>query len=233
VKALGSETLLRLTRHPSEWISPVWSPDGTQIAFHRMDGADTGIYVVSALGGPERKLRSTRMPWNVFSPLKNLTLISWSPDGKWIAFADVAPEEEHTKISLLSTETMESKHIPIGPMCVSEGLPAFSHDGRYLAYWCFRNEYQAGLYSLPLPVGKPRMIAPIRGFPVGLTWLADDAQLIYSLWNGSSNQLGEFTIANGSTKQLAFAGNDMQLAVSPTLSELAISGVSVTSAEYL
>jgi Tol biopolymer transport system component/DNA-binding winged helix-turn-helix (wHTH) protein len=29
VKAIGSETLLRLTHHPSEWISTAWSPDGT------------------------------------------------------------------------------------------------------------------------------------------------------------------------------------------------------------
>lgn len=27
VKAIGSETLQRLTRHPSKWISPAWSPD--------------------------------------------------------------------------------------------------------------------------------------------------------------------------------------------------------------
>jgi len=34
VKAIGRETLLRLTHHPSEWMSAAWSPDGTQIAFH-------------------------------------------------------------------------------------------------------------------------------------------------------------------------------------------------------
>ena len=229
VKALGSETLLRLTRHPSAWISSAWSPDGTQIAFHRVAGAETGIYVVPALGGPERKLRSTRMRWNVFSPLKNFTQISWSPDGKWIAFADMASEEEYTKISLLSVETMESKHIPIGPMCFGAGLPAFSHDGRYLAYWCFRNEYQAGLYSLPLPDGTPQLIAPIWDFPVGLTWSADDKKFIYSRWNGSSNQLGEFTIANGSIKQLAFAGSAMLPAVSPKGDKLAYSTIPLSS----
>ncbi len=62
VKAVGSETLLRLTQHPADWISPAWSPDGTQIAFHRLAGPETGIYVVPAMGGAERRLLSTKIP---------------------------------------------------------------------------------------------------------------------------------------------------------------------------
>ena len=108
VRALGSETLLRLTRHPSEAISPAWSPDGTQIAFYRLAGADTGIYVVPALGGPERKLRSTRLPSRAFSPVRLIPVIRWSPDGKWIALADELPEEAFNGITFLSTETWET-----------------------------------------------------------------------------------------------------------------------------
>jgi len=203
VKALGSETLLRLTQHPSEWISPAWSPDGTQIAFHRLDGEGTGIYVVPALGGPERKLRSTQLPWRPFSFISPLSIISWSADGKWIAFTDELPEEEVIRMYLLSTETMETRQIPNGPGCDWQGVPAFSHSGRYLAYWCFRNVGKATLYSSSLPDGKPKMIASFREIPDGLTWSADDKRLIYSLSNWDSNKLGQVSVTSGSVKTLA------------------------------
>jgi Tol biopolymer transport system component/DNA-binding winged helix-turn-helix (wHTH) protein len=223
VKALGSETLLRLTQHPSEWISPTWSPDGTQIAFHRIDGADTGIYVVPALGGPERKLRSTRLHggWTHFS------IISWSPDGKWLALADVLPEKEDViGRYLLSTETLEVRQIPINPICIGEGLPAFSHKGEYLAYWCLRRPYDAVLYTLPIRGGQPKTISSFRAFPNGLTWSADDNKLIYSLnslGSALSNELGEVTVENGSPKQLAFAGSAMLPTVSSKGNKLAYS----------
>src|SRR5215469_9545075 len=209
VKALGSETLLRLTQHPSEWISSAWSPDGTQVAFHRLADADTGIYVVPALGGPERKLHSTRMPggWSPFS------IISWSPDGKWIAFADVLPGEDHASIHLLSVETLETRQIPMTPQCVGEGLPAFSRSGEYLAFWCFRSVAETVLYFLPLAGGQTKMVSVFRDFPNGLTWSADDKELIYGIWTDSGG-LGEVSVADGSTKQLAFAGKAWQ----PTLS---------------
>src|SRR6266478_5107274 len=98
VKAIGSETVVRLTNRPSEWISSAWSPDGTQIAFHRLAGVDTGIYVVPALGGPERKLRATHAPYNLVAPL------SWSPDGKLIAYADVENGKPGDRMFLLNVD---------------------------------------------------------------------------------------------------------------------------------
>ena len=228
VKATGSETLLRLTQRPSEWISPTWSPDGTQIAFHRVAGADTGIYVVSALGGPERKLRSTRMPWRLFVGIP-FSSISWSPDGKWIAFDDVMRESENARLFLLSTETLETRQIPVNPKCMGEGLPSFSHSGKYLAYWCSLNGGdEATLSSVQLPDGKPRTIASFQAWPTGLTWSADDRRLICS-FGESSYELGEVTVANGARKRLTFLGAAAQPSVSAKGDKLTFSATYISS----
>jgi Tol biopolymer transport system component/DNA-binding winged helix-turn-helix (wHTH) protein len=221
VKALGSETLLRLTQHPSTSLSAAWSPDGTQIAFYRSAGSDSGIYIVPALGGPEQKLRSTKELW--------YPAIGWSPDGKWIAFADGAPDVNHVRIYLLSPETLAIRPIPVNPACVEERLPAFSHNGTYLAYWCFRNDYQAALYSFSLPDGTPKPIAPFwEGLPTGLTWSADDTRLIYSRSkNYSSEELLEVSAANGVAKQLGVKGAGP--AVSPKGDKLAFGAISGSS----
>jgi Tol biopolymer transport system component len=164
---------------------------------------------------------------------QNFTLVSWSPDGKWIGYADMAPGEEQTRIYLLSTETLETEQVPRNPKCVSEGLPAFSHDGEYLAYWCFlRGNGNAVLDSLPIRGGMPRTISPVVTFPNGLTWSADDEKLVYSRYTtGSGNlasELGEVTVDNGLTKPLAFAGSAMLPKVSPRRDELAYSSLSTS-----
>jgi len=129
-----------------------------------MAGADTGIYVVPALGGPERKLLSTRL----LGRETPFSIISWSPDGKWLALADVLPEKENVVGSyLLSTETLETKRIPNSQKCIGEGLPAFSHNGEYLAYWCLRSAYDAVLYSLPIRGGQPKQFHHFGLFRMG------------------------------------------------------------------
>ena len=220
VKAIGSETLLRLTQHPSEWLSAAWSPDGTQIVFHRTAGSDTGLYIVPALGGPEKRVRSTRVSGEEYPT------VSWSPDGRSIAFSDWLLSDDHTSIYLLSTATGDTERIPKTSKCLVQLQPTFSHSGDHLAYWCL-NGKEAALYSLPLKGGQPKVVSMFQDWPTGLTWSADDKELIYSVWHGySSDQFAKVTIADGSVKPLVFIGSARLPTVSTVGDKLAFSSYS-------
>jgi len=226
VKAIGSETLLRLTHHPATWISSAWSSDGTQIALHRLSSTDSGVYVVPALGGPERKLVSTRLLASAGMAISDFSIISWSPDGKWIAYSDLLPGKGGLKdvgIFLLATDTLEARRLSNPPNCFNTSTPRFSHNGGYLAFWCLRSINDFGLYSVTFPSGEPRMIASMHDFPSGLTWSADDKRLISSAVSGAQGQLIDFTVADGSFRRLAFTGNSHLPTVSQQGDKLAYS----------
>lgn len=205
VKAIGSETVLRLTNRPSEWISPAWSPDGTQIAFHRISGADTGIYLVPALGGPERKLRSTHVPYNLAAGL------SWSPDAKWVAYGDTVGGKFGDRMFLLSMETMESRQVPHNPECDHEANLIFQHKGGTLAFLCVRTTEDLALYSVPLAAlgGTPKFIASVPNFIAGMTWSSDDTRLIFSQASRyEGGWLDEVTVADGRVRRLPIPPGD-------------------------
>src|SRR6266478_1285869 len=84
VKQIGQERAVRLTYRPATYLVPAWSPDGRFIAFARRgkNDNDTGLYLMPALGGSERKLADATA--GVYYPYY---LLSWSPDGKRLAFS--------------------------------------------------------------------------------------------------------------------------------------------------
>lgn len=74
VQQLHGGEPLQLTKNPSADISPDFSPDGSSLVF-RSWREGGGVYVVSVLGGQERRIAT-----GGYSP-------RYSPDGKWVAFA--------------------------------------------------------------------------------------------------------------------------------------------------
>jgi len=220
VKVIGSENLLRLTHHPSDFICPAWSPDGTQIAFHRISGAETGVYVIPALGGPERKLRSTQIGDTDAVP------ISWSPDGKWIAYVEALPPNADLRLFLLSVETLESRQIPHAAECLVEQLPDFSHNGNELAYVCLHNlqNLTRDLYTIATSGGTPKLVTTLGSVVTSgaAAWTADDKKLVFSkLPFGPQSELYEVTLADGSLRKLPTAQNASWQVISPKGDKLA------------
>jgi Tol biopolymer transport system component len=179
-------------------LAPTWSPDGTQVAFQRVSKEKGGIYVVSANGGPAKKLRATN------SSFDRSMRISWSPDGKTIAFADSPFPGGHKRLELLSLGTLESKQIEHDEKCVEEVLPEFSPDGKQLAYACSLSgrEGEFGLSVVGADGRAPRIITESSGWLKGLEWQADSKRLLFSEKHTGEEQsvLRELDVANGSVR---------------------------------
>jgi len=191
VKAIGSETALRLTNHPSDWISSTWSPDGTQIAFHRLATDDNGIYVVPALGGPERKLIATRTPYNLAAPL------SWSPDGKWLAYNNTENGRPGNRNFLLNMETFESHEFPHDPSCLHDAYLMFSHSGQELAFLCVHTGADYEYLVTDLEGKSKRSLVTLHDALSGLVWTGDDRSLVLAPFDPKSEEFYEIQVNDG------------------------------------
>nr|MCU0247209.1 serine/threonine-protein kinase [Bryobacter sp.] len=100
VKLIGAGSPLRLTTDPATDFAATWSPDGRYLAFVRHQKEGQQIWIVPALGGSERLVTQSAAvsPWPGGASVGNR--ISWSPDGKWIAYADRATSSENNGIFL-------------------------------------------------------------------------------------------------------------------------------------
>jgi Tol biopolymer transport system component/DNA-binding winged helix-turn-helix (wHTH) protein len=183
MKILGQDTRIRLTPDGSMFPpAPAWSPDGTQIAFVRAgESDDRGLFVVSALGGPLRKLRSVSR-WQ--TPQR---MVSWSPDGRWLAFSDAAndPAKLPHKIGpnaiyLLSLETLEARQLthPADDE-LGDAAPAFSPDGNTIAFVHTTAETRDELSLLPIGGGPIRKLIAPGIWTNGLAWSADGQSLVF------------------------------------------------------
>ena len=186
VKLIGSDQTLRLTTDPAADTWPAWSTDGRQIAFCRDLGAGRRAVVsISPLGGEERILTESYFSFfDVAGPY-----LSWSPDGRALAIVERKIPDTCPTLTLCMLETggkypLTTK-ITVGVDYPRDSCPAFSPDGRTLAFCRYEDWNVGDLYVLDLshdlkPVGEPRRLTFQNSSISNAVWSSDGSALIYS-----------------------------------------------------
>jgi eukaryotic-like serine/threonine-protein kinase len=172
---------LRLTSDPSDDLYPEWSPDGSHLAFVRQSGTQIIIVTIPALGGPERKLYSGSTGF--FSLYEYGNALSWSPDGKQLAFSGREAANEPNGIFVLSTETLEKRRITTAPSgYLGDSTPAFSPDGRTIAFFRWVTVGPADVFLVPAAGGEVKRLTFDGRSCRGLAWTADGKDIVFSSW---------------------------------------------------
>jgi Tol biopolymer transport system component/DNA-binding winged helix-turn-helix (wHTH) protein len=211
IKQVGTEALLRLTTDPAADTNPLWSPDGRAIAFTRFTGESVELYLISPLGGPERKIadRSEIRHW-----VKSISLHAsdWSPDSKWLAISEATSLQDPVSLFLLSPESGEKRRIttpPTGVLGDSNGV--FSPDGKTMAFVRYGSGGASDLYLASLVDGAPRRLTFDNARVMKLAWMPDGREILFlSSRSGSGfSSLWRIPAAGGTPTLVESAGTDL------------------------
>jgi Tol biopolymer transport system component len=216
-KLIGAATELRLTNHAGADYYPAWSPDGQYIAFYRDEPGASGIYVISALGGHERRVTGEKVGEGG---------LQWLQDARHLV---ISRSSEHSQRPVplieISLDTGKQRQMTFPPSdSVGDEWPAISPDGQTLAFLRFTRS--AGMRACFMDLASQRMLRcwPVEGtWPEGLAWDESGSGIILSLMRDGGHRLWRYD-RNGASPPLALTSGEEETvrpAVSPQGNQLA------------
>jgi eukaryotic-like serine/threonine-protein kinase len=150
---------------------PIWSPDGTRMAFRSDRAGPLGMYVAQA-SNLRDVVQLTPGPMDVPS--------SWSADGKEIAFTrGFSATGGNTDIYVVSIDEPHTAR-PVVATTATESFPEFSPDGKWLAYTSDESG-RATVYVQPYPGPGTRVTLTSEGSPQEPAWSKNSNEIFYRL----------------------------------------------------
>ena len=229
-KVVGSSGEFRLTKGSTNSFCAAWSPDGRFIAFLRGGiEARNDLFLISPLGGPERKLAALETPG----------CFSWHPNSKWLVIPHKEPGKESFALFSISIETGEERQLtfPSKDSPVDRD-PAVSPRGDAVAFARGSQDlFLADLYVQPLAdslvaKGEPHRLTFNQRFNTQPAWAPDGRTIVFvsgAPHNPSLYELDRSWWGSWSSrpKLLSFAGDGVRNPVISSNGRLAFAKLTV------
>lgn len=161
------------------------------------------------MGGPERKLTDLRFSRPLSVQEDCWGSLSWSPDGKLLVFEDKESPAGPFRLFLFSIAAGETWRLPIASKeFLDHVCPAFSPDGRTLAFIGVRGARSCDIYAVPVAGGRPTQLTFDGRAIVGLAWTPDGREIVFSSEREGQSSRWRIPASGGTPKRLAEVGEN-------------------------
>lgn len=185
----GRGVSARLTFSAYPKMPPVWSPDGSRVAFTGRDwrlAHEAGLYVVEAERGTARRLVDGGTDY----------LPTWSPDSSELAF--VTHERGQYEVSVVDVATGALRLLAGKPNQIA--FPVWSPDGSALAYVVVFGP-QDGLYVVSADGAREtRLTEWITFTPV---WSPDGREIAFTAPNSGNSEVYVINVETGALRNVS------------------------------
>jgi TolB protein len=195
------EALTPLTPEGQTALSPVWSPDGSRIAYTRLDAGRGGVILQSLVGGAPQTAPGAQAGLNI-TP-------TFSPDGKLLAFA--RSDETGTDIFVSNiADNCCVQRLTVGRYADNLS-PTFSRDGQRIAFVSTR----AGppqIYAMAANGTDQELLVPFNFGATGASnapeWSPDGLRVVFHRDVSRSPQIFMKEIARDTAVQITSTGRN-------------------------
>jgi Tol biopolymer transport system component len=231
VSLVSGGSPVRVTNDPNLELHPRWSPDGSRLAFGRVNEKGlVDVWVAQALGGTERLV------------VKNARQPAWSPDGRQLSYAS------NGTLWLSDASGANARALTRPEPTLAHHQPAFSPDGSSVAFLRRRDGPRAELAIVDVATAAVRELTHEDALVTSPVWSPDGRSIYACSSRGGTLNVWKFDAGSGAAERItAGVGDDVEIDLSkdgtrlvfatyranPNLRELRLAGPEAGATRWL